>query len=72
MTDIQKYYETYDEDCRLSKDRAHRIEFQATIEVLHPFLSGKRQILDAGCGTGVYTEYLCRRGHSITAVDPVE
>jgi len=43
---------------------------QQTIDwMLHQLPDKKLKILDLGCGPGLYTEELCRRGHQITGVD---
>jgi len=47
-----------------------QFEFPATTDLV-PDGDGKR-ILDAGCGTGVYTNWLVERGADIVAVDVSE
>lgn len=69
---IKDYYENYDEDGRLFRDNAHRVEYLTTIRYFDKlFLPGSR-ILDACAGTGTYSFYLAEKGHKVTACDLVE
>ncbi|MFD1645457.1 class I SAM-dependent DNA methyltransferase [Haloarchaeobius litoreus] len=61
--------DSYAEDVRSNAYNAH-LEFPATSSMI-PDVDGKR-ILDAGCGTGVYTEYLLDRGAEVVGVDASE
>lgn len=58
--------DTYAEDVRENAYNAH-IEFPATSSLV-PDVDGKR-ILDAGCGTGVYTEWLLDQGADVVGID---
>jgi SAM-dependent methyltransferase len=58
--------DSYAEDVRSNAYNAH-LEFPATSSLI-PDVEGKR-VLDAGCGTGVYTEYLVERGAEVVGVD---
>jgi SAM-dependent methyltransferase len=58
--------DSYAEDVRSNAYDAH-LEFPATSSLI-PDVDGKR-VLDAGCGTGVYTEYLVERGAEVVGVD---
>ena len=58
--------DTYAEDVRSNAYNAH-LEFPAT-SALVPDVDGKR-ILDAGCGTGVYTEWLLEDGADVVGID---
>ncbi|WP_248515671.1 class I SAM-dependent methyltransferase [Salinarchaeum laminariae] len=50
-------------------DNPHQaeLEFPATTDLI-PTVSGER-VLDAGCGSGVYTEWLLDRGATVVGVD---
>lgn len=61
--------DTYAEDVRTNGYNAD-IEFPATSGLI-PDVSGMR-ILDAGCGTGAYTEWLVERGADVVGVDASE
>jgi SAM-dependent methyltransferase len=59
----------YDEDVKSNAYNAH-LEFPATSSLV-PDVEGK-QILDAGCGTGVYTAWLLDQGADVVGVDVSE
>jgi len=58
--------DSYAADVRSNAYNAH-LEFPATSSMI-PDVAGKR-VLDAGCGTGVYTEFLLDRGAEVVGVD---
>lgn len=58
--------EDYAEDVRENAYNAE-LEFPGT-STLIPDVHGKR-VLDAGCGTGVYTEYLLEEGAEVVGID---
>lgn len=70
--EIEKYYNSYQEDIRLHKDRAHKIEFLTSLKFLLDVIPPKAKILDACAGTGAYAFELAARGYEITAGDIVE
>lgn len=59
----------YDKDVKTNAYNAH-LEFPATSSLV-PDVEGKR-VLDAGCGTGVYTAWLLDRGADVVGVDVSE
>lgn len=69
MESIINYYEIYDEDSRLVKDNAHKIEFITTTHFLNKYIKKDTKILDLGAGTGRYSFYYAKKGVDITAVD---
>ena len=69
---IKKYYENYDEDGRLFRDKAHLPEWLTTIRYFDRLFAPSSRILDACAGTGRYSLYLAEKGHSVTACDLVE
>lgn len=71
MNIIDKYYEGYDEESRLVKDNAHKIEFITTINFLGKCIKNKSKILEVGAGTGRYSFYYAEKGHAVTALDIV-
>lgn len=71
MEHIKQYYESYDEDNRLLKDNAHKIELITTTYFLDKFINKKSRILEVGAGTGVYSLYYAENGHDVTALDLV-
>ena len=68
---INRYYETYDEETRLSRDNLHQIEYRTTMRFLEKYISPCSAILDSCAGTGIYAFSLAARGHRVTAGDIV-
>ena len=68
---IQFYSNDYDETGRLLKDKAHRIEFLTTMDVLKRFIQPGACILDCCAGAGAYAFALAAEGHDVTACDLV-
>ena len=66
---IKNYYENYDEDGRLFRDKAHLPEWLTTIRYYDRLFSPGSNILDACAGTGRYSFYLADKGHTVTACD---
>ncbi|MCL2508493.1 MAG: class I SAM-dependent methyltransferase [Oscillospiraceae bacterium] len=69
---IKNFYESYDEDGRLFRDKAHLPEYLTTVRYLDKLLPPESRILDACAGTGIYSFYLAEKGHAVTACDLVE
>jgi len=69
---IKNYYENSDEDGRLFRDNAHKVEYLTTIRYFDRLFKPKSKILDACTGTGKYALYLADKGHAVTACDLVE
>jgi len=61
--------DSYAEEVRENPYNAH-MEFPATTSLL-PDVAGER-VLDAGCGTGVYTEWLLDQGADVVGIDASE
>lgn len=70
--EIEKYYNGYQEDVRLHKDKAHKIEFITSLKYILDIIPPKAKILDACAGTGAYAFDLAARGYDMTAGDIVE
>ena len=69
---IKSFYESYDEDGRLFRDRSHLPEWLTTIRWFDRLFAPCSRILDACAGTGRYSFYLAEKGHTVTACDLVE
>ena len=69
---IKSFYENYDEEGRLFRDKAHLPEYLTTIRYFDRLFAPGSRILDACAGTGRYSFYLADRGHIVTACDLVE
>ena len=72
LENIKSYYENYDEEGRLFRDKAHLPEYLTTIRYFDRLFVPGSRILDACAGTGRYSFYLAGKGHIITACDLVE
>ena len=76
MTEIEKYYNKFNEDNRL-KTRHGQVEFETSLFYIHKFLPKEKspseiKILDLGAGTGRYAVQLCSEGYDVTAVELVK
>lgn len=72
MTNIEKYYNKFHEEHRLTT-RHGQVEFRTTMHYIEEALrltKGKK-IADIGAGTGRYSVELCHRGCDVTAVELV-
>lgn len=73
MTNIEKYYNKFNEDHRLTT-RHGIVEFSVSMEHIHRIIGDRKnlKILDVGAGTGRYSIELCHEGHEVTAVELVK
>ena len=73
MTELEKYYNKFDEDHRLTT-RHGQVEFNTSMKFIHDYIPAGTcvKILDVGAGTGRYSVALAQEGHSVTAVELVE
>jgi len=69
MGRLMDYYNLYDEDIRLEKDKAHKTEFITTTYFLDKLIRKRSHILDLGAATGKYSMYYAEKGHRVTALD---
>lgn len=69
MNSVVNWYEEYDEDSRLSTDKARRIEFIVSTKILDEFIKPNDSILDEAAGTGIYSFYYAKKGHTVFAAD---
>lgn len=69
MNHVVLNYENYDEQSRLTTNKARRIEFLTTIRVLNEVIPDNAKLLDCAAGTGVYSFYYAERGCEVTALD---
>jgi len=70
--ELDKLYESFEEDKRLNISKAHSIEFLTTTAFIDKYLKEGMKILDIGAGTGAYSIYYAKKGYDVTAVDPVK
>lgn len=72
MTDFNKvrsYYQSFDEDNRLSKDGSGRLEFEQTVKILKRYLPSEAKILDLGGASGTYSFFLAEMGYDVWLAD---
>lgn len=69
MSSVINFYDKYDEDKRLIKDNARKIEFHVTTTILNKYILPKHKILELGAGTGAYSFYYAERGNMVVATD---
>lgn len=68
---LNQYYNNYDEDSRLVKDKAHSIEYITTTKYIEKYLKNGDRILEVGAGTGRYSINYASKGYKIDAVELV-
>lgn len=73
MTELEKYYNKFNEDKRLLS-RHGQVEFITSMKYIHECLTGMEnpKILDIGAGTGRYSVALAEEGYDVTAVELVK
>ena len=69
---LENYYNNYDEDSRLVRDKTHTIEFITTKNFIDKYLKKSDRILEVGAGTGRYTIHYAQKGYKVDAVELVE
>ena len=68
--DVRDYYKNQcDEENRLFRDNANKVEYLTTVHFLDKFIPPNSRVLDACAGGGVYAFYLAEKGHQVTAGD---
>ena len=63
------YKKTYDEDERLTKDNAHKLELITTTTYIDKYLKKGAKILEVGAGTGAYSIHYARQGYEVDAIE---
>ncbi|MCK9471838.1 MAG: class I SAM-dependent methyltransferase [Bacilli bacterium] len=66
---INALYELFNEDNRLNRSKAARVEFLTTIKYIEAYLNEDSKILDIGAGAGEYSLYYAKRGYVVNAVE---
>ena len=66
---VQEVYQRYDEDSRLNKSQAARVEFLTTVRYIEKYLTTGAKILDVGAGAGEYSFYFARKGYHVSALE---
>ena len=66
---VQEVYQRCDEDSRLNKSQAARVEFFTTVRYIEKYLTPGAKILDVGAGAGEYSLYFARKGYQVSALE---
>lgn len=66
---VQEIYKRFDENIRLNKSKAARVEFLTNVRYIERYLKPGAKILDVGAGAGEYSLYFGRKGYEVSAVE---
>lgn len=66
---IQKTYELFDENHRLNRSKAARVEFLTTVRYIERYLTPGARLLDIGAGAGEYSLYFAQKGYDVCALE---
>lgn len=66
---IQKTYEIFNEDTRLNRSKAARVEFLTTVRYIERYVQSGAKILDVGAGAGEYSLHFARKGYNVSALE---
>ena len=66
---VQEIYRRFDENTRLNKSKAARVEFLTTVRCIEEYLTPGAKILDIGAGAGEYSLYFSRKGYAVSALE---
>lgn len=69
---ITNFYENYDEDDRINKNKATQLEYITTMHYIHKFAKKRARILELGASTGAYSIPLAKEGYRVTAFELVQ
>ncbi len=66
---IKNTYKIFNEDFRLNRSKASRVEFLTTVKYVDKYLKNTDKILDIGAGAGEYSLYFAELGYEVKALE---
>ena len=66
---VNRIYEIFDENSRLNRSRAARVEFLTSVKIIEEYLHEGDKIIDIGAGAGEYSIYFAEKGYEVNAVE---
>jgi len=66
---VNKTYDIFNENIRLSRSKAARVEFLTTVSYIERYLKNGAKILDIGAGAGEYSLYFARKGYEVFSLE---
>lgn len=69
---LNELYKLFDEENRLKRSKAARIEFITSLHIISDYLKNNSRILDLGAGVGEYTLFFANKGYEVHAVELVD
>lgn len=66
---VQEIYRRSNEETRLNKSKAARVEFLTTVRYIEHYLKPDAKILDIGAAAGEYSFHLSRKGYQVSALE---
>ena len=66
---VNRTYDIFNEDKRLNKSKAARVEFLTSVRYIEKYLKKGDKILDIGAGAGEYSLYFARKGYEVSALE---
>lgn len=66
---VREIYRRCDENSRLNKSQAARVEFLTTVRYIEKYLTPGAKLLDVGAGAGEYSLYFAGKGYQVSALE---
>ncbi len=66
---IKCTYKIFNEDVRLNRSKAARVEFLTNIRYIEKYIKPDSKILDIGAGAGEYSLYFSKKGYNVSALE---
>lgn len=66
---VNALYQVFNENVRLTRSKAARVEFLTTIKYIEQYLKPGMRLLDVGAGAGEYSLYFANNGYQVDAIE---